>query len=123
MPVELKVAGSNPGVVHFFFPFLIFFSPFLFSLSFFFLPWFPFFSSPFHYPLQARSATSMLKHFSSKYDNMIWYNCAHSCTCASHVSMQLYIHIAWSHDTVSWIPKKHLETASLSLSSYSWPGG
>ena len=65
MPVELKVVGSNPGVVHFFPPSSFFFLLSFFSLSFFFLPWFPFFSSPFDYPLQARSATSMLKHFSS----------------------------------------------------------
>ena len=40
MLVEFKVVGSNPGVVHFFFSFLIFFSPFLFSLPFFFSPGF-----------------------------------------------------------------------------------
>ena len=48
-----------------FFPLPHFFSPFLFfPFLFFFSPGF-LFSSPFHYPLQARSATSMLKHFSS----------------------------------------------------------
>ena len=57
--------GFEPRCGTFFSPFLIFFSPFLFFPFLFFLPWFPFFSSPFHYPLQARSATSMLKHFSS----------------------------------------------------------
>ena len=64
MLVEFKVAGSNPGVVHFFFLPHFFFS-FPFFLFPFFLPWFLFSPSPFHYPLQARSATSMLKHFSS----------------------------------------------------------
>ena len=64
MPVELKVAGSNPGVVNFFSPSSFFFS-FPFFPFLFFSPLVSFFSSPFHYPLQARSATSMLKHFSS----------------------------------------------------------
>ena len=73
MPVELKVAGSNPGVVHFFSPSLFFFSFPFFPFPFF-SPLVSFFSSPFHYPLQARSATSMLKHFSSyMFDINGWY--------------------------------------------------
>ena len=65
MPVELKVAVSNPGVVHFFPLPHFFFLSFLFFPFLFFSPGF-FFSAPFHhYPLQARSTTSMFKHFSS----------------------------------------------------------
>ena len=75
MPVELKVAGSNPGVVKIF-SFLIFFLLSFSSLSFFFFsPDFLFFPPPFHYPLQARSATSMLKHFSSNNAGSIKIDC------------------------------------------------
>ena len=60
-----KVAGSSPAVELFFFSL----SPFLFfSLSFSSFPLFPPpfpLSPPFLFPLHARSATSMLKHFSS----------------------------------------------------------
>ena len=67
MPVEWKVAGSNPTVGLFFLP------NFFFSFPLFFFP-FLFFSPAFLislllsiFPLQARSAhfDSMLKHFSS----------------------------------------------------------
>ena len=66
LAVEWKVAGSSPAMELFFLsPFLffpLFFPPFLFYLpSFKFL----FSLSPFISPLHARSATSMLKHFSS----------------------------------------------------------
>ena len=60
--VEWKVAGSNPTVGLSFF--LIFFSSSL-PLSFF-LHYFHFFS-------QAHSATSMLKHFSSKHNYSYYY--------------------------------------------------
>ena len=53
MLADLEVAGSIPALE------LFFFTPF-FSVSFFS----PFFFSPFFF-LHARSATSMLKHFSS----------------------------------------------------------
>ena len=48
--------------------YVIFFSPSFFSPSFFLLPFFlspPLFPRPFSSPLYARSAISMLKHFSS----------------------------------------------------------
>ena len=74
--------GSIPDGASFFFipPFfsLLFFSPFFslspfffFSPSFILLPFFlspPLFPSPFYSPLYARSAISMLKHFSSYFD-------------------------------------------------------
>ena len=47
VPVEWKVDGSNPTVGFFFF----------------FLSLFPFFPSPSHFPLQARSATSNAQAF------------------------------------------------------------
>ena len=58
--------GFEPRCGTFFPPSSFFFLLSFFSLSFFFFSHgFLFFSSPFHYPFQARSATSMLKHFSS----------------------------------------------------------
>ena len=58
--VEWKVAGSSPAVhVDLYFPSPFFPFPFLSSPPFFFL-------SPFIFSLHARSATSMLKHFSSR---------------------------------------------------------
>ena len=66
--VQLRLRVRTPVWYFFFFlPHFFFFLLSFFSLSFFFLPWFLFSPSPFHYPLQARSATSMLKHFSSAY--------------------------------------------------------
>ena len=76
----VRLAGSNPTMGLFFFRH--FFLIFLFSLSppfLFFLPCFPFFSPPFHFPLQARSATSMLKHFSSFNEND-WSGLHYCCT-------------------------------------------
>ena len=69
--------GFEPRCGTFFSPFLIFFSPFLFFPFLFFSPLVSFFSSPFHYPLQARSATSMLKHFSSNYYAHVIYSAVH----------------------------------------------
>ena len=62
--------GFEPRCGTFFFPLPNFFLLSFFSLSFFFSPLVSFFSSPFHYLLQARSATSMLKHFSSYYNKI-----------------------------------------------------
>ena len=66
LAAEWKVAGSSPAVelCCCFFLSLSFFSPLLFPLSSF-SPLPSLYLSPFLFPLHARSATSMLKHFSS----------------------------------------------------------
>ena len=61
---EWKVAGSSPAVELCFFSLFPFFPPLLFSL-FSFSPLPSLYLSSFLFPLHARSATSMLKHFSS----------------------------------------------------------
>ena len=75
--------GFEPRCGTFFFPLPHFFFSFPFFPFLFFSPLVSFFFSPFHYPLQARFATSMLKHFSSIHGIAtctMYFNLHDSCT-------------------------------------------